>query len=592
VSADAWFTLGALAVMMSVMAFDRFSPVVVMAAAVIGLMAMGVLDEKQAFAGFSDSAPITIAALYILAAAVESTGALGWFTRRALAERGAGSDRFALARLLVPTAGLSAFVANTPLVSILVPRVMAWCRRTGKPPAQYLMPLSYAAVLGGVVTVMGTSTNLVISSLLENAGREPLGLFEVTPVGVAVALVGVVIVVIAAPRVLPDRSSPADLDRSSTRDFTVELRVIDSGPLVGRTIEESGLRHLDAVYLASVERVDNDLIEASPSTRLEGGDRLVFVGDISRLLDLQRVDGLVLAEERHSVALSSTATRRVFEAVVAPSSALVDSTLRELDFRERYGAVVVAVHRSGERLVCKPGDVRFRGGDVLVMLAPPGFEVRQRATGDFLLITGSDNGVPRRRDRARLVEAITLAVVVAAAGGWLSLQAAAVYAALGLLATRTLSVGEARRAVRLDIVVMMAFSVALGIATDQSGLAREIGTGLVERASGLGDLGLVLAILLATMAATELLSNNAAAALMVPLALSVAEASAIDERALVMAVLIGASCSFITPIGYQTNTMVFGLGGYRFSDFARLGLPVTLSVIAVTMFAIPVFIGL
>lgn len=588
-SADAWVTAALLVGMLAVLMADRFSPMMVMAATVVGLMATDVIDEDQAFGGFGNSAPITVAALYVLAGAIDVTGALETVTSRALTDRSDESDTKVLARLLIPITAMSAFVANTPLVSVLVPRVMAWCRRTGRAPGRYLMPLSYAAVLGGVITVMGTSTNLVISSLVEESGREPLRLFEVTPVGLAVALVGLVVVIALAPRLVPIRSNPADLAGDTQRDFTVEWIVQPGSPLVGATVAESGLRHLDGVFLVAAERADRTTVEVSPDLSLAEGDRLVFVGDISRVLDLQRVGGLQLAEEPHFASITQGPGRRVFEAVVSNVSPIAGATLPELDFRRRYGAVVLAVHRAGDQIHDKPGAVRFRPGDVLVLLAPPEWDRRWKGRDDFLVIAGSSTEPPKRKSRARFVEVVTLAVIATSALEVLSLQEAAIYAAVLLIVTGTITVPEARAAIKLEIIAIMALSVALGIAADTSGLAAELAQLMTDALGRYGDVGLIAGVLLATMLATELLSNNAAAALMVPLALGVSESAGVDERAMILTVLIGASCSFITPIGYQTNTMVFGLGGYRFGDFTRLGAPLTVAVVTTSLITIPLF---
>lgn len=587
-SADAWITAAVLVVMMVTLATNRFPPMMVMATAVVGLMATGVLDEDQAFGGFGNSAPITVGALYVLAGAVEVTGALESITSRSLSER-PRSDRAVLARLLIPTTVMSGFVANTPLVSVLVPRVMAWCRRTGRSPARYLMPISYAAVLGGVITIMGTSTNLVVSSLVAESGREPLGLFEVTPVGVVVAAVGLAVIIMLGPRLIPVRTNPADQTSHAGRDFTVEMIIQPNSGLAGSTVAASGLRHLEGVFLATAERADRTSVEASPELVLEAGDRLVFVGDITRLLDLQRINGLVLAEERHFESMTQGPGRRVYEAVVSTVSPINGATLPELDFRRRYGAVVLAVHRAGEQILDKPGSVRFRPGDVLVLLAPPEWEQRWKGRDDFLVIAGSATEPPKRRSRARFVEVLTLALIATTALDVFSLQEAAVYAAIVLVASRTITVAEARSSIKLEIVVIMALSVALGTATASSGLAIQMAEHLTDALGRFGDVGLIAGVLLATMAATELMSNNAAAALMVPLALGVSESAGVDDRAMILTVLIGASCSFITPIGYQTNTMVFGLGGYRFGDFSRLGTPVTIAVFSACLVTIPLF---
>jgi len=334
------------------------------------------------------------------------------------------------------------------------------------------------------------------------------------------------------------------------------------------------------------------LDEVTPETELRGGDRLIFVGDISQIMDLESNPGLELVPDHHASALGGGPQRKLFEVVVSPISPLVGATLPELDFRATYGAVVLAVHRSGERLVAKPGDIRFKAGDVLVLLAPTDWAIRWRSRHDFLVIAGTGEGVPKRRTRARLVEVISLAVLVVSTTEVMSLQSAAIAGALALIVTGTITLTEAKRAVQFDIIAMMAFSVALGSAANSSGLAGVLADRVVDALGSFGNVGLLAGVLIATMITTELLSNNAAAALVLPIALGIAERTGVDERALVMAVIIGASCSFITPLGYQTNTMVYSLGGYRYADFSRLGAPLTLLVIVLSLVTIPLVTGL
>ncbi|MGD9998510.1 MAG: SLC13 family permease [Ilumatobacteraceae bacterium] len=590
---DAWITAAFLVVMIVVLVTERLPPLMVIAGTVIGLMVTGVLDDNAAFAGFSDSAVITIASLYVLAGSIDITGALEGFTRRTFTEDPRVGERRALARFLVPTTVLSGVVANTPLVSVLIPRVLAWCRRTGRSPSKYLMPLSYAAVLGGVITLIGTSTNLVVASLLEQQGREKLHVFDLTPVGLPVAVIGTILLVLGAGKLVPARLQPLDTTTSQTREFTVDMVVLPGGGLDGHSVRDAGLRTLDGVFLAAIQRDDGEAIrDVGPDTVLRGDDRLIFVGDISRIMDLQAQPGLRLAPDHHASALASDPQRKLFEVVVSPISPLVGATLPELDFRGTYGAVVIAVHRSGERLVTKPGDVRFRPGDVLVLLAPSDWAGRWRSRHDFLVIAGTDASPPKRRSRARFVELVALALLVLSGTELVSLQEAAVVAATLLIGTGTITLTEAKRSVQFDIIAMMALSVALGAAANSSGLATVLAGHIVDGLGSFGDVGLLAGILIATMIVTELLSNNAAAALMLPIALGVVDQTGLSERAFVMAVIIGASCSFITPLGYQTNTMVYGLGGYKYTDFTRLGAPLTAMVIVISVITIPLVIGL
>ncbi|HEU5300690.1 MAG TPA: SLC13 family permease [Acidimicrobiia bacterium] len=590
-SADAWFTLAVVVVTIALMVSERVQPSVVMLSAVIVLMVGETIDEAQAFSGFSNAAPITVAALYVLAGATETTGALQGLTERILGGRrrgpsGSGGDRQDLARVVVPGALASGLIANTPLVSMVAPRIVAWARRTDRSPSRFLMPFSFAAVFGGVITVIGTSTNVTVSGLLTESGRVPLDVFEITPVGLPIALIGVLALVLLTPILLPRRRSPGEIDEGGEREYTVEMLVEPSSPLVGRTITDAGLRNLVGVYLVEIERDGRHLGPVAPDEVLVDGDRLMFAGNIGRVLDLQKLAGLVPAGQQHfSLSENAGAT---FEVVVAEGSPLIGSTLKEVDFRARYGAAVIAIHRSAERLVAKLGEVRLRPGDLMLVLGDPDFARRWRGRDDFLLVSAVEGGAPLRRNRARAVELITLALIVVSGAGVLSLLKTSLLAALACLAVGAITPGEARRAVNFDIVVLIAASFGLGAAMQESGLAAEIARGLVDLTTPLGDIGVLAGVLLATMILTELLSNNAAAVLMFPVALATAAGSGLAFRPFVLAIIIGASCSFLTPIGYQTNLLVFGMGGYKFRDFTRLGAPLTLVTFVASLVLIPI----
>lgn len=590
-SGDAWFTLAVVVVTIGVLISERITPSLAILAASVLLFVTGVIDETQAFSGFSNPAPITVAALYVLAGATETTGALRGVTDRVLGGRGTdGAPRSEvrdLARVVVPGTAASAFIANTPLVSMVAPRIVSWSRRTGRNASRFLMPFSYAAVFGGVITVIGTSTNVTVSGLLRDAGRDPLDVFEITPVGLPVALIGAFLLIVLTPRLLPRRESAADED-ASVREYTVDMFVEPGGPLVDRTVADAGLRALAGVYLVEIDRGGTLLAPVRPDEVLVAGDRLTFAGNVTRVLDLHRLPGLLPAEHHHMAAATDSHTPMTFEVVVGDNSPLVGATLKEVDFRARYGAAVLAVHRAGERLSEKLGEVRLRAGDLLLVLADPDFGRRWRDRHDFLLVSAVDGGTPLRRNRARAVELITLALVVVAGTGMLDLLKTSLLAALAVLAIGAITPGEARRAINFEIILMIAASFGLGAAMETSGLAGEIGQLLVDAFEWLGPVGVLAGVLLATMILTELLSNNAAAVLVFPIAMAAANTAGLNFRPFAIAILIGASCSFLTPIGYQTNLLVFGMGNYKFRDFTRLGAPLTLATFVVTLVVTPI----
>jgi di/tricarboxylate transporter len=573
---EAWLTLVTVVSMVAVMATDLLAPAATVFGAVVLLLVAGVIGPEQALSGFANPAPFTVAALFVLARAVEKTGALQPILAATL-EEGAGSRR-SLVRLLLPSAAASSFLNNTPIVAMLAPPVAEWANRRGVSPSRYLMPLSFAVILGGMVTLIGTSTNLVVSGLLVAAGQPPLGMFEISPVGLPAALAGLLVVIILAPRILPARRAALRDLEEEFRDFVVDMAVIPGGPLEGQSVQSARLRHLQGVFLVQIDRDGELIAPVAPETILRGNDRLRFVGRSDLVIDLQRTRGLVSSEQQHLAGFDTTRAA-FFEAVIGPASPLVGRTLREAEFRSRYQAAVVAIHRAGQRVDAKLGQVRLRVGDTLFLLGDPGFRDRWYDRNDFLLVSRVGGSMPISTRKALLVGLITLGIVVVAGVGLLPVLHASLVAAVALVALGVLTPGEARSAVDLEVVVLIAAAFGLGAAIESTGLADRLAAGLVAGFGGLGTTGVVLGVVLATMALTELITNNAAAVLVFPIAAAAAVAAGLDPRAMAVAVAVAASASFLTPIGYQTNTMVYGLGGYRFGDFARLGAPLTVIVI-------------
>lgn len=589
-SADEWITAMVLLGAIVVLIVDRWPPVFVLGAAVATLMFADVIDSDIALSGLSSPAPATIGALYVLAGAVTATGTFARVIDRLL-DRGGSIFTVAAA-----TAAMSSVVPNTPLIAMFAPRIVRWSQRNGVNASRWLMPLSFASILGGVVTLIGTSTNLVVSDLLERSGEPPLGVLEITVVGLPVAAVGVVVLSTIGVRLLPERNAAsADVDRRG-REFQLTARVEPDGGLVGRTVADSGLRNLEGVFLAMIERRGTDdgdavALAASPQTVLETGDVCCFVGDVARIIDLHEIDGLSMLEQHHVSAAQGAGTS-VFEAVVSPVSALAGGTLKSVEFRGRFGGAVMAIHRADGQVGGQLGQVTLRPGDVLLVLADDSFARRWRGHSDFSLVAAVDAPPPPRRSHGLLVVAATVGLVLAAVSGVLDLFEAALAAAVVVVAGGAISAREGWRSVNLNVVATMAVAISLGAAVSASGLAARVGR-LVERADGLGlgDVGLVVMTMLVTILMTELLTNTAAAALMVPIALSISADVGTDPRMLSIAVLIGASCSFLTPVGYQTNLMVYGLGGYRFTDFARVGAPLTLATVLTSAVIIPFAFG-
>jgi di/tricarboxylate transporter len=580
---DGWLTLAIIVLLVVALVREVAQPALVMLAGTMILFLLGIVDAEEAFAGFSNEAPFVIASLLVVARAVDVAGVMQPIVGFLFSQvRGM---RAIMARLLFPLAGASAFLNNTTLVAMTVPAVIEMSTRRRIPASRFLMPVSFAAVLGGVITTVGTSTNLTVSGLLTEAGMEPLGLFELTPVGVPIAAAGCLLLVVLGAWLLPDRGSARDDVEAGSRDFTVTMRVTPGGALDGTQVEAAGLRHLQGVFLVEISRGARSIAPVAPEEVLEGGDELTFVGRVDQIVDLQHTRGLESAETRQIEALAGSG--HAFYEVVVGGGDLAGVTLRESGFRARYGAAVLAIHRAGHRIDAKLGDVRLRFGDTLLVLADAGFRDRWRNRSDFLVVAPLVGTPPARTRRIWLVAAIGLGFVVATATGLLPILQASVLAALLVLATRSLTVRQARDAIDLQLVVLIAAAFGLGAAVERSGLADAGATLLTGALEPFGAIGALAGIILATVIVTELLSNNAAAVLVLPLAIATAAATGSDPRPFVIAVTLSASLSFLTPIGYQTNMLVYALGGYRFADFARLGAPLTVLCSVLQLLLIP-----
>ncbi len=536
------------------------------------LYVIGVTTADEAFSGFANTAPITVAGLYVLAGAVDKTGALEPVVSRLLGAP--GRVRRDLTRLVVPSAFGSAFLANTPIVAMLTPAVTRWADDKHRSASTFLIPLSYATILGGAVTAIGTSTNLVASGLLADAGMGELGLFELARIGLPLAAVGLIVIVVLAPVVLPQRRRPRE--PQSGRAFSVAMNVEADGPIDGLSVEDAGLRQLRGVYLVEIDRSGQVIAPVRPGQTIRGGDRLVFAGRVDDIVDLHGMSGLIAADPDAVDVLENRKHSGFFEVVLGQSSPLVGRTAAEMEFRSRYQGAILAIHRSGHQVNDKLGTVRLRAGDTLLVVAERGFRVRWRDSGEFLLVSRLDADMPPATNQSIWAVGALMLVVLLPILDVMSVTRATILAAILVVAAGIMRPREARDAVDLNVVLMIGGAFGLGQAVSVSGLGENVADGLMSGFGWGGAFGTVVGVVVATMVLTELITNAAAVALIFPIAIDVAERSSLDPRLLVMGAAVAGSASFLTPVGYQTNTMVYGPGGYRFTDYLRLGVPMSL----------------
>lgn len=579
-----WFTVAlTVAVLATLITVPRLGTDVVLMGALLLLGGTGILTPDEALAGFANTGLITVAAMFIIAAGIRASGGVDLVVEKILGKP--TGPRQALVRLMVPVVGLSAFLNNTPVVATMIPAVSQWARRIRVPSSTLMIPLSYASILGGTITLIGTSTNLVVNGQYQAlTGKPGFALFDIAPLGLIVAAAGTLFVVIVAPKLLRIRRSP-DQTFADTRKFTFEVAVAQDGPMVGKTIQQASLRNLERIYLAEIERDGGVITAVAPEEILRGGDRLVFVGETEAIVDILRINGLVPAVGSKPALERHVPERRLVEAVVAEHCEVVGQTIRDGRFRDLYGAVVLAVARNGEHIRGRLSSIILEPGDLLLLEARPAVVSRLKHSRDFLLMNVLEHELPDH-SHAWISWGILVAIVALATSGVLSMLYAGLFGVAAMLATGCISTTEARRSLDLPVLVTIAASFALGNALEKTGAASFLGNGIVSLAGGNPWLLLAL-VYLSVMMLTEMITNNAAAMLMLPVALAVAQRAGLHDVPYVMAVMMAASASFATPIGYQCNLMVYGPGGYRFSDFLRIGIPMNCLVAAVTIGAIP-----
>lgn len=585
-SPDAWLTVAVVAAVFVVM-WRNIAPADLTFITGTSLLALaGVITPEEAFAGFSNQGMLTVAFLFVVAAALRETGVLDYVGGRLLG--GARTVGDVLRRLSLVVIPSSAFLNNTPIVAMFMPVLLDWSRRRQVSPSKLLIPLSYLSILGGTCTLIGTSTNLVVHGLMIKGGLEGMGLFEIGKVGLPYAILGVGYLLIVGPRLLPDRTDLLEQLGQSRREYVTEMQVARGGALVGRTVENAGLRHLPGLFVIEIQRGERVISPAGPGEVLQAEDQLVFAGVVASVIELQKIPGLVPSvDQPMPLTPQQRVDRRLCEVVVSSASRLVGETIRDADFRTVYGAAVVAVHRGGARISGKIGDIRLEAGDTLLLQTPPHFARAHRNDPAFYLVSAVDDYRPVRTHRAWLAVPLFGVLIATMALDLVPTALAAALIAAAMVAAGCLSPGEARRSIEWQVLATIAAAFGMGAAIEKSGLAAAAGEALVSATSGMGPVAALACVYVLGSLLTELVTNNAVAVLLFPICIEIARYSDSSPRPFLMALALAASASFMTPIGYQTNLMVYGPGGYRFADFLRIGVPLNILLAIVAIVLIP-----
>lgn len=584
VSWEGWFTLAVVGLTLFAMLREVAGPDLVMMGGLFALAAAGILSPAEVFSGFSNPALAAVGVLFVVSAGMRETGALDLTLARLFGR--SRSEQGGLARMAPPVALLSGFLNNAPIVAMMTPVVLDWTRRRGISPSRMLIPLSYASILGGTMTVIGTSTILTVAGLVHDAGMQEFAFFETLPVGFPIALAGLLYLLFVAPRLLPDRADPTERIGSERREYIASMRVESDCPLIGRSVEDAGLRHLPGLFLVEIVRAEQVLTPIGPDEVIRANDELVFAGVVSTIVELQRIRGLVPVSDGEGLPRDS-GERRLIEAVVSASSPLIDQSIRDANFRTVYDAAVIAVHRNGQRVPGKIGEIVLDSGDTLLLQGAPGFLRAHRNSPDFYLVSEIPDTAAPRHDRAWIAIAILLTMVVVAASGLYPISIAAFLAAGALLVTRCINGRTARSSVQWSILIVIGAGLGIAAAMEKTGAAAAVAGTLADIGGDTDPLATLIVVYLATLLMAELLHHNASVAIMFPIAVAAANQVGADPHPFVIAVAIAGCCAFASPVAYQTHLIVYGPGGYKFKDFVRVGIPLDVLCAVIALLVIP-----
>ncbi len=594
-------------------ATERFPVDVVAIIAMSVLVLTGIITPEQGVSGFSNSATVTVASMFILSTAMFKSGAVVTIGHK-MAQLFKYNFWIGISVTMLVVGLISAFINNTPVVAIFIPILVGAAAKSNLSVGKMLMPLSFASMFGGVCTLIGTSTNILVSGIAADNGQEPFSMFEMAPLGILFFIVGLIYMLTIGIRLIPDRKLDNALEtKFGMGDYLTEIVLLKKAPSVGHTIGNSPLVKKLEIDILEVNRKGQHFYMPGQDLLLEEGDVLKVRCDVEKIKTLKEREGVVLKsdlktkdfikEEKLAKGMDVGGGEDdnddyedklvMVEAVIATNSIFEGRTVKEIGFRQNYGATVLAIRHRGELMRDKVGSTVLRSGDTLLIETekeklPLLRKLELRGRNTFLIV--SEVGLPEyRKDKMLTVVLTFIAIITVASLNILPIMMAAIAGSMFLVVTRCISMEEAYVAIDWKVIFLLAGAISLGVAMDSSGAANLISTSLIDLVGSLGPAAIVSLLYLVTTLLTSIMSNNASAVLLAPIAISVSVAMDVDARPFLMAITFAASSSFMTPVGYQTNTMIYGVGGFRFSDFLRVGTPLNLIFWVMATFLIPVF---
>ncbi|MFD1415600.1 SLC13 family permease [Oceanobacillus jeddahense] len=581
------FVLILLLAMFVALVFEVARPDMVIFSVLVILMLSGILTAEEALSGFSNEGMLTVALLFIVAGVIQKSGLIHQMMEKWL--QNSRSRRGSMIRFFVPTSAFSAFLNNTPIVVTLTPIIKKWCEDRGIAPSKFLIPLSYATILGGMITLMGTSTNLVIHGLLLDLGLEGFSLFTLAVVGIPVTLVGLLYLFTIGYKLLPDNKGFSQRRKEEPKEYIAEMKVTEAFGQLGKRVEQAGLRDLKGLYLIEIIRGNERISPVRPTTVIQIGDRLIFTGLISTIADLQKIKGLEL-ETGTNIDLDELkdGTTHLVDAVVSDQSSLLSKSIKQSKFRSQYDAGVIAVHRNNERIKSKIGDIVLKPGDSLLLLTGTDFVEKYQRSNDFFVVSSLDTPTVLKQSTKKGWFSIImlLGMIGTVTLGWLSMFKAVALAVVVFLAAKIITPREAKKYVHFNVLLLIASSFGIGVAMRKTGLAEWIADVLLDIGKPLGLLIILFMIYFLTNLFTEIVSNSTAAVMMLPIGIEMAHTLHVAPMGIAVLIAVAASASFVTPIGYQTNLIVYGPGGYTFTDYVKVGLPLSLLVMVTSVLII------